>query len=146
MKISIGSDHGGLDYKTRIIDYLKENNIEVIDEGTFKQESCHYPIFALKVAEDVKNKVADYGVVICTSGEGVCMTANKVKGIRCGIAYNDDVTRLMRQHNDANVIAFSQAFMDYNDVVNRLNIFLNTNFEGGRHQTRVDIISDYENK
>lgn len=144
MKIAIGSDHGGLDYKTRIISHLKNKNIEVIDVGTFKQESCHYPIYAFKVGELVSDHEADFGVVICTSGEGVCIAANKVKGIRCGIAYNDEVAKLMRQHNDANVIAFSQAFMDFNDVINRLDLFLKTPFEGGRHQLRVQLISDFE--
>lgn len=145
MKIAIGSDHGGLDYKTRIKEYLVNKKYDVVDVGTFKQESCHYPIFAFDVGKRVASGECDYGIVICTSGEGVCIAANKVKGIRCGIGYNDEVARLMRQHNDANVIAFSQAFMDYNDVLNRIDIFLNTKFEGGRHQIRVDMIKNFEN-
>ena len=83
-------------------------------------------------------------MVICTSGEGISIAANKVKGVRCGIAYNDDVARLMRQHNNANVISFGQAFMSLEDVLRRVDIFLNTEFEGGRHQTRVDMISNID--
>ena len=83
----------------------------------------------------------DFGIVICTSGEGIMMAANKVPGVRCGLGYNDEVSRLMRQHNDANMIAFGAKFMTNEEVINRIKIFLNTNFEGGRHALRVDLIS-----
>ena len=106
--------------------------------------SCHYPVFGAAVAKKVASKEADFGVVICTSGEGICMAANKVKGIRCGIGYNDEVSKLMRQHNNANVSSFGAKFMDTADVIRRIEIFLSTEFEGGRHQTRVDMISDLE--
>ncbi|MGM9874211.1 MAG: ribose 5-phosphate isomerase B [Bacilli bacterium] len=142
MVISIGSDHGGYEYKQEVIKYLKEHNYEVIDEGTHSLDSCNYAEYAYKVAKDVQTKKADYGVVICTSGEGVCMAANKVKGVRCGLAYNDQVASLMRKHNNANVISFSQKFMALNDIITRLEIFLNTKFEGGRHQVRVDFIDN----
>ena len=146
MKIAIGNDHGGLEYKNAIVKYLQDNGYEVINVGTDTKDSCHYPEFGIKAAELVANGEADFGVVVCTSGEGIMMAANKVRGVRCGIAYNDDVARLMRQHNNANMIAFGQNFMSINDVLRRLDIFLNTEFEGGRHQTRVSIITDYENK
>ena len=144
LRIAIGSDHGGVDQKDEVVKYLKSKGYEVVDVGTNSHDSCHYPVFGAEVAKRVANKDCDFGIVICTSGEGICMAANKVKGIRCGIGYNDDVARLMRQHNDANVIAFGAKFMDTNDVLKRIDIFLSTEFEGGRHQTRVDMISELE--
>ena len=144
LRIAIGSDHGGYDQKEEVKAYLKEKGYEVTDVGTDSHESCHYPIFGAEVAKLVAEKQCDFGVVICTSGEGICMAANKVKGVRCGIGYNDEVSKLMRQHNDANVISFGAKFMDTKDVIRRIDIFLNTPFEGGRHQTRVDLISNLE--
>lgn len=144
MKIAVGSDHGGLEYKNAIAEHLKKQGYEVIDVGTYTKDSCHYPLFGADVARKVASKECEYGVVVCTSGEGIAMAANKIKGVRCGISYNDDVARLMRQHNDANVIAFGQAFMKLEDVLRQVDIFLSTKFEGGRHKTRVDLISDLE--
>ena len=144
MKIAVGSDHGGLEYKNAIAAHLKEKGYEVIDVGTYSLDSCHYPLFGAEVARKVSSGECQFGVVVCTSGEGISMAASKIKGVRCGIAYNDDVARLMRQHNDANVISFGQKFMELKDVLRRVDIFLSTEFEGGRHQTRVDMISDLE--
>ena len=144
LRIAIGSDHGGYDQKEEVKAYLKEKGYEVTDVGTDSHESCHYPIFGAEVAKLVAEKQCDFGVVICTSGEGICMAANKIKGIRCGIGYNDEVSKLMRQHNDANIISFGAKFMDTKDVIRRIDLFLNTPFEGGRHQTRVDLISNLE--
>ena len=144
MKIAIGSDHGGLEYKNAIKEHLEAQGYKVIDVGTNSKDSCHYPIFGAEVAKKVSSKECEYGVVVCTSGEGISIAANKIKGVRCGIAYNDDVARLMRQHNDANVISFGQAFMSLEDVLRRVDIFLNTEFEGGRHQTRVELINNLE--
>lgn len=146
LRIAIGSDHGGIDLKEEIFKYLKSKGYEVVDVGTNSHDSCHYPIFGASVADLVAKKECDFGVVVCTSGEGICMAANKVKGVRCGIAYNDEVAKLMKQHNDANVIAFGAKFMETNDVLKRLQIFLDTEFEGGRHQTRVDMISELETR
>ena len=144
MKIAVGSDHGGLEYKNAIKEHIEKQGHEVIDVGTYTKDSCHYPLFGAEVARKVASKECKFGVVVCTSGEGISMAANKIKGVRCGIAYNDDVARLMRQHNDANVISFGQAFMNLDDVLRRVDIFLSTEFEGGRHQTRVDLINDLE--
>lgn len=144
MRIAIGSDHGGVDQKNEVVKYLKDKGYEVVDVGTNSHDSCHYPLYGAEVARKVASKECDFGVVICTSGEGICMAANKIKGIRCGIGYNDEVSRLMRQHNDANVIAFGAKFMETKDVLRRIDIFLSTEFEGGRHQTRVDMISELE--
>lgn len=142
MKIVVGSDHGGFDYKEAVKFYLKNKGYEVIDVGTNYKDSCHYPIFAEAAAKKVASKEADYGIVFCTSGQGVMITANKVKGVRCGLGYNDEVTALMRQHNDANMIAFGQKFETIDNVIKRVDIFLSTDFEGGRHQTRVDLINN----
>lgn len=144
MKIAVGSDHGGLEYKNAIKEHLEKQGHEVIDVGTYTKDSCHYPIYGAEVARKVASKECNFGVVVCTSGEGISMAANKIKGVRCGIAYNDEVARLMRQHNDANVISFGQKFMELDDVLRRVDIFLSTEFEGGRHQTRVDLISELE--
>lgn len=144
MKIAIGSDHGGLEYKEIIKKHLLENGYEVVDVGTDSHESCHYPIFGIAVGNKVSSGECDFGVVVCTSGEGIAIAANKVKGIRCGIGYNDEVTRLMREHNDANVISFGQKFMSAEDVIRRVDIFLTTKFSGGRHATRVDLIKEQE--
>ena len=119
---------------------LKQEGNEVIDCGTYTTDSCDYPDFARKAAELVASGEVDKGIVVCTSGEGVMMTANKVRGVRCGMGYNDEVSALMRQHNNANMIAFSQKFMDLEDVKRRTHIFLNTEFEGGRHLRRVEKI------
>lgn len=143
-KIAVGSDHGGFEYKNEIVKYLVSKNYEVIDCGTYSSDSCHYPDFGKNVAELVSASKADYGIVICTSGEGIMIAANKIHGIRCGLGYNDEVTALLRMHNDANMIAFGQKFMTLDDIKKRIDIFLNTSFEGGRHQTRVSLINDLE--
>ena len=144
MRIAVGSDHGGLEYKNAIAEHLKAKGYEVVDVGTYSKDSCHYPVFGAEVAKKVANNECEFGVVVCTSGEGIAMAANKIKGVRCGISYNDDVARLLRQHNDANVIAFGQAFMKLDDVLRQVDIFLSTKFEGGRHQTRVDLIKELD--
>ena len=144
MKIAIGCDHGGLEYKDAVKKHLLSRGYEVIDVGTNSLDSCHYPIYGAEVGRKVASGECRFGIVICTSGEGISIAANKIKGVRCGLAYNDDVARLMRQHNDANVIGFGQKFMALDDVIRRVDILLNTEFEGGRHQTRVDLIKDLE--
>ena len=140
MKIVIASDHAGYDYKEEIKAFLEKKGIEVIDAGTHSKESCDYPIFAHKAAKKVASKEAEFGILVCSSGEGIAIAANKTKGIRAGIAYNDEVAGLMRQHNNANLIAFGASFMKLPDVLKRIEIFLNTPFEGGRHERRVNEI------
>ena len=146
MKIAIGSDHGGVDLKEEVFKHLKAKGYEVIDVGTNSHDSCHYPIYGAAVADLVAKQECEFGIVICTSGEGIAIAANKVDGVRCGIGYNDEVAKLMRQHNDANVISFGAKFMETTDVLKRVDIFLNTEFEGGRHQTRVDMINELETR
>ena len=143
LKISLGSDHGGFAYKEAIKKHL-EGKYEVIDVGTFSEESCNYPEFGIKAAKLVSSGECQFGIVVCTSGEGIMMSANKVKGIICGVGYNDDVAMYMRLHNNANMIAFGQKFMELEDVLRRVDIFLSTEFEGGRHATRVQMIIDEE--
>lgn len=144
MKLAIGSDHGGLKYKNLIIEHLINKGHVVSDAGTFEETSCDYPIFGFKVAEQVANGDAQLGVLICTSGEGIMMAANKVKGVRCALGYNDEVTILSRQHNNANIISFGEKFMDIEDVLRRVDLFIETDFEGGRHARRVNLIDEYK--
>ena len=144
MKISLGCDHGGFNYKEEIKKYLIEHNYEIIDEGTNSLDSCNYAEYAIKAAEDVASGKANFGILVCSSGEGVTIAANKVKGVRCGIGYNNKVSELLRVHNNANMIAFGALYMDLKDVIKRVDIFLNSDFEGGRHQKRVDTIISYE--
>lgn len=140
MKIAIGCDHGAYDYKERLIIDLRALGHEVIDFGTNSKESVDYPLFARKTAEFVAKNEDSYGIVLCTSGEGVCITANKIKGIRCGLSYNDEVASLMRKHNHANMIAFGAKFLTYEDVLRQTKIFLETPNEEGRHTRRVELI------
>lgn len=145
MKIVLGSDHGGFNAKSEVIKYLKEKGYEIIDVGTFSNESCNYAEFGIDAAKKVALKEADYGVVICNSGEGISIAANKIKGIRCALLYNDDVAHLAKEHNDANMIAFGAQFMSVEDIKRRIDIFLNSKFEGGRHSLRIARISEEEN-
>lgn len=140
MKISIASDHAGYAYKEEIKKYLAKKGHEIVDCGTNSLDSCDYPIFGKAAAQKVADKEVDFGVLVCSSGEGIAIAANKVKGVRAGIAYNDDVARLMRQHNNANMIAFGASFMALKDVLRRIDIFLDAKFEGGRHERRVNEI------
>lgn len=140
MKISIASDHAGYAYKEEIKKYLAKKGHEMVDCGTNSLDSCDYPIFGKAAAQKVADKEVDFGVLVCSSGEGIAIAANKVKGVRAGIAYNDDVARLMRQHNNANMIAFGASFMALEDVLRRIDIFLDAKFEGGRHERRVNEI------
>jgi ribose 5-phosphate isomerase B len=146
MIISLGADHAGYELKDKIKAHLLKKGYEVIDEGTNGPESVDYPVFANKVAQDVVRGKANYGIVCCGSAEGISIAANKVNGIRCGIGYNDEVTSLLRQHNDANMIAFAGRFMTDVEVLPRVDTFLNTDFLGGRHQIRIDEIKALEER
>ncbi len=142
MVISIASDHGGYLCKQEIIKYLSELGHEVIDCGTNSLDSCDYPDFAKKAANLVADKTAERGIVICTTGEGVAITVNKIKGIRCGLCYNDEVSHLIRAHNDCNMAAFGAKFFSVDDIKRWISIFLTTEFEGGRHIARVKKIGE----
>ena len=140
MKIAIGSDHAGFLAKQQVIEFLKQEGYEVEDFGTHSQESCDYPVFGRAVGEAVADGKCQFGCVICSSGEGIMIAANKVKGIRCGMGYNDQVSALLRQHNNANVISFGANFMDIDDIKRRLKISSTTDFLGERHLRRVNLI------
>ncbi|MDD3458062.1 MAG: ribose 5-phosphate isomerase B [Weeksellaceae bacterium] len=141
MKVAIGSDHAGFEYKAKIIEYLKGKGIEVEDFGAFSTDSVDYPDFAHPVSESVENKNVDYGILLCGSGQGVSMSANKHQGIRCALCWNSDIARLSRQHNNANIIAFPARFVAYEYAIEMIEVFFNTQYEGGRHEKRVNKIS-----
>ncbi len=144
MKIAIGSDHGGYDLKEQLKYYLIKNGYEVNDVGTYSKDSCHYPEFAIKCARQVSEGLCQFGVIICTTGEGVTMAANKIKGVRAGLAYNTDVARLMREHNDANVMTLGAKFTTFKEASERLDAFLNAKFLEGRHAIRVQMINNLD--
>lgn len=144
MIVALGSDHAGFELKEAIKKHLEEVGITPLDLGPYVEERVDYPDYGAKVGEAVVSKKADFGIVCCGSAEGISMAANKIKGVRCGIGYNDEVSKLLRQHNDANVIAFAGRFMSKEEVMPRVDLFLNTSFEGGRHAVRVQKIMDLE--
>ncbi len=137
MKIAIGADHAGFDYKEKIRRYLTEKGFEVQDFGTFSTDSVDFPDFAHPTAEAVETGQADFGILLCGSGQGVNMTANKHKGVRSALCWNTDIARLTRQHNNANVIALPARFVAYEYALEMIEVFLTTQFEGGRHEKRV---------
>lgn len=142
MKLSLACDHGGYILKEQVKKYLLEEGYEIVDCGTNSLESCNYPVFARDAAKKVASKECELGIVICTSGEGVCMTANKIKGIRCGLIYNNEVAHLIREHNNANMMALGAKYVSYENAIKWINTFLNASFEGGRHSLRVDLIEE----
>ena len=137
MKIAIGSDHAGYEYKTRIIQYLTEQGIDMKDFGTLSTDSVDFPDFAHPTAEAVETGKAEFGILLCGSGQGVNITANKHQGVRSALCWNTDIARLSRQHNNANIIALPARFVSYEYAVEMINVFLETKFEGGRHENRV---------
>ena len=146
MKIALGADHRGFCYKHRIKAHLAQKGIEVIDCGTDSEKSVDYSEFGLKAAGEVARGNADYGILICGTGNGMMMAANKVKSIRAGLAINPEMAALTRAHNDANVLVLSELYTPCDQLTEIVDKFLETEFEGGRHQRRVDIITNYEEK
>ena len=140
MNISIGNDHAGTVYKFRIIEFLKSKNIEVTNYGTDAVSSVDYPDFVHPVATDVESKKSTYGILICGSANGVAMTANKYANIRAGICWSNEIVSLIRQHNNANILCIPARFTEIEDVLKMVDTFLNTEFEGGRHQNRINKI------
>ena len=140
MKIAIGADHAGFIYKKQLKKSLASLGHEVADFGPLTPDSVDYPDFVHPVAESVKKNLFDYGILICGSGQGVSITANKHKGIRAALAWNADVTQLSRQHNDANIICLPARFIAYEIAESLVFLFLETKFEAGRNQRRVNKI------
>ena len=141
MKISIGNDHAGTDYKFAIIEMLQAKGHEVTNYSTDTAASVDYPDFAHPVATDVSEGKADFGIVICGSGNGIAMTVNKHSKVRAALCWMKEIAVLARQHNDANIISIPARFTSIPQAVEMVEAFLNTDFEGGRHQNRVDKIS-----
>lgn len=145
MKIALGADHGGFALKQEIADFLTKRGYKTLDYGTKSADSCDYPIFAFKVANAVCEKKADFGILICKSGNGMAIMANKLPNVRAAICFDKNVAVLSRQHNDANILVLgSEHILDEPDVV--VEAWLAAKFEGGRHKRRVDQISRLEKK
>ena len=138
MIIAFGTDHGGVDLKSALIDYSRKLGHTAIDCGTSDTTSVDYADYSAKVASKIVHGDADLGVLICKSGIGMSIAANKVRGIRAALVYNEKVAALSRKHNNANVICFAASFTDTRLAEKMLYIWLNTEFEGGRHQRRID--------
>lgn len=140
MKISIGNDHAGPDYKIAIVNYLQSKGHEILNHGTDTFDSVDYPDFGHPVATDVESGKADLGIVICGSGNGIAMTANKHQGIRAALCWTKEISALARQHNNANVVSIPARFTSIQQAVDIVDTFLTTDFEGGRHANRVNKI------
>ena len=141
MKIAIGSDHAGFKLKESIKKHLTKDGIEAKDFGTYTENSVDYPDFAHPVANSVENKEVDFGIVICGSGNGINITVNKHQGIRAALSWNVEIAKLARQHNNANILTLPGRFIEEVEAFKIVDTFLETIFEGGRHQTRIDKIS-----
>ena len=146
MKIAIGSDHGGFALKEDLISYLNEKKIEIIDCGCYTTERVDYPIFAKEVAKKVQNEEVTYGVLICTTGIGMSICANKYKKIRAALVTNSESAHLTRQHNNSNIICLGAKFTTLDDAKEYVDIFLNETFMGERHTNRVKMIEEAENE
>ena len=141
MRISIGNDHAGVDYKKYIQEYLFVKDVEVKNYGTDSLDSVDYPDFAHPVSKDVNDKISDLGILICGSGNGVCMTANKYKNVRAALCWNKELAMLSKTHNNANVICIPARFIEKEQALEIVKTFISENFEGGRHERRINKIS-----
>lgn len=146
MKIALGSDHGGINLKKVAMEYLNARKIEFNDFGCFTADSCDYPDFGLAVAEAVASGDYDYGIIVCGTGIGISITANKVPGIRAAHCTDSYSARMTRAHNNANILAMGERITGPGIAVDIIEAFLSTNFEGGRHAIRVNKITDVEKK
>ena len=144
MKLSIACDHGAFDLKERLKAHLTSQGHQVTDCGTHSTDSCDYPDFAGPAARAAASGECERGIVICTTGIGVSMTANKVKGVRCALCHEPLSAEMTRRHNDANVLAMGAGVTGGNLAERILDVFLTTDFEGGRHQRRVDKVMEIE--
>ncbi|QVK21534.1 ribose 5-phosphate isomerase B [Mycoplasmatota bacterium] len=142
MRIVIGCDHGGYVLKKKIIAYLEENNITFEDVGSYSEESVDYPEYARKVAKKVTSGKFDRGILLCGTGIGISIAANKVKGARCALVHDVESASLTRQHNDSNILAMGGRIVDHNLALEIVKIWLSTDFEGGRHLRRVNSIEE----
>ena len=141
MKVGIGGDHAGFEYKAKLVAKLEADGYKVTDFGPGSSDSVDYPDYVHPLASAVEDGKVDFGIAICGSGNGVCMTVNKHQGVRGALVWNNDLAALARQHNKANVLCVPARFVDYELAEEMVDTFLKTDFEGGRHQRRVDKIS-----
>lgn len=145
MRLAIGSDHAGYELKNKLIEFLKDSGHEVKDYGTYSLDSCDYPDFAKGVAEDVSNNRVDFGIVICYTGIGISIAANKYKGVRCALVRSSDEVILTRQHNDANVIALGAKYTPFAYAKELVELFIETPFSKmEKHQRRIDKVKEIE--
>lgn len=144
--IIIGSDHGGYKLKEEIKKYLEEKEIKYKDLGTYEEESVDYPDIASKVSQEVQKNKENQGILICRSGIGMSIVANKFKGIRCALCHNEYTAKYSRLHNNSNILAMGAEDVDINEAIRILRMWLATNFEGGRHEERIKLIEEIEDK
>lgn len=144
MKIAIGADHGGYKLKEEIKKYLNEKEIEYIDFGTTSEERVDYPVIAKDVCKSVQAKECNFGIIICKTGYGMSIVANKFKGIRCADCYSEESAKFAKLHNDINVLALGAEYISTNDAICILRMILATEFEGGRHNDRINMIKEIE--
>ncbi len=143
MKIAFACDHGGLNLKNFIIDYCKKLGHEVVDFGTYTLDSCDYPVFGKKAALAVANKECDRGILVCSTGIGMSIVANKVKGVRCALLTDENSARLTREHNDTNCMALGEKNVSYDLAMRIVKTWLETDFSNAeRHQRRINMIED----
>ncbi len=146
MKVALASDHRGYKLKEFIKKYLLDKGVDITDFGTYSEERVDYPDYVIPCAESVARGENDIGIVVCSTGQGSAISANKVKGIRAALCPNPTFARLAREHNDANILALPADFISYEDAITTLEVFINTGFLGGRHERRIRKIQEYESK
>ena len=144
MKIALGSDHAGFELKEMVKGYIKELGLDFEDVGTHSPESVDYPDFAEKVGVHIRDGKAERGILMCGTGIGVCIAANKIQGVRAAVVCDPEMARLSRLHNDANVLCLAGRFMDIGLAKNLVKVWLETPFDGGRHQRRIEKIAQLE--
>ena len=142
MLIAIASDHGGFELKEKVKEHLRERNVKFVDLGTNSTESVDYPVYGKACAEAVASGKAERGIVICGTGIGISMAANKVKGIRCGLCTSVEMAKLTRQHNNANMLAMGGRILETDTAFAIVDAFIDTQFEGGRHKRRTDMLDE----
>lgn len=146
MKIAVGCDHAGFQLKNEIMDHLKDKGIEVKDFGTYSEESCDYPEYAQKVAEAVAAKEYELGILVCGTGIGIGIAANKVPGVRAALCSDTFSAHATREHNDANILTLGARVVGAGLAIDIVDAFLNAEFMGGKHQKRIDLITNIEKK
>ena len=137
MKIAIGNDHAGVGVKEKIQDHMEKKGHQVINKGYDGEESVDYPDFIHPVSKEIKEKKAEIGVIVCGSGNGAAMTANKHKGVRAAICWSEEIAALAKHHNNANIISIPSRFLNEKEIIKIIDVFIEAEFEGGRHERRV---------